>query len=116
MRYEEFGGFYSIKKIYITLFVTIIFIFTILLYDLTKFEIAIITFACLNVILIEILNTAVEQMVDIIHPKYHRGYGLVKDVLAGAVMFASIIAIVVSAFILWDPVVNKIHILAVEIQ
>jgi diacylglycerol kinase (ATP) len=44
---------------------------------------------------IESLNTAVEKMADFIHPEFHEKIGFIKDIAAGAVMFAATAAIAV---------------------
>ncbi len=38
---------------------------------------------------IEGLNTAVEKVADFIHPDYHERIGFIKDIAAGAVLFAA---------------------------
>src|SRR5574343_1125521 len=47
------------------------------------------------VLAIEGLNTAVEKIADFIHPDYHEKIGFIKDIAAGAVMFAVMSAIAV---------------------
>ena len=44
---------------------------------------------------IESLNTAVEKIADFIHPEFHHKIGFIKDIAAGAVMFAAAAAIAV---------------------
>ena len=51
------------------------------------------------VIGIESLNTAVEKIADFIHPEFHDRIGFIKDIAAGAVMFAATAAIVVGLLI-----------------
>jgi diacylglycerol kinase (ATP) len=48
---------------------------------------------------IESLNTAVEKIADFIHPEFHERIGFIKDIAAGAVMFAAAAAIVVGLLI-----------------
>ena len=48
---------------------------------------------------VEGANTAIEYMADFIHPDYHPKIGLIKDIGAGAVFIASIIAILVACII-----------------
>jgi diacylglycerol kinase (ATP) len=48
---------------------------------------------------IESLNTAVEKIADFIHPEFHNRIGFIKDIAAGAVMFAATAAIVVGLLI-----------------
>ena len=45
------------------------------------------------------LNTAVENIADFVHPDFHVKIGRIKDVAAGAVFFAAIIAVIIGAII-----------------
>lgn len=51
------------------------------------------------VLSIESLNTAVEKIADFIHPEFHSRIGFIKDIAAGAVMFAAMAAIAVGLLI-----------------
>ena len=51
------------------------------------------------VLAIEGLNTAVEKIADFIHPDFHTKIGDIKDVAAGALTFAAIIAAVIGVII-----------------
>jgi len=51
------------------------------------------------VLSIEGLNTAVEKVADFIHPEYHKKIGDIKDVAAGAVTFAALIAAIIGLII-----------------
>lgn len=48
---------------------------------------------------IEGLNTAVENIADFVHPDFHIKIGRIKDVAAGAVFFAAIIAAIIGLII-----------------
>jgi len=48
---------------------------------------------------LEGINTAVEKLSDFIHPEDHKKIGVIKDVAAGAVLFAAISAILVGLVI-----------------
>jgi diacylglycerol kinase (ATP) len=48
---------------------------------------------------IEGLNTAVEKIADFIHPEFHDRIGFIKDIAAGAVLFAASSALTVGALI-----------------
>jgi diacylglycerol kinase (ATP) len=48
---------------------------------------------------IEGVNTAVEYIADFIHPDHHPKIGLIKDISAGAVFIASIIAVIIAGII-----------------
>ena len=45
------------------------------------------------------LNTAVENIADFVHADYHVKIGRIKDVAAGAVFFAAIIAVTIGGII-----------------
>ncbi|MFN4764352.1 diacylglycerol kinase family protein [Gillisia sp. Q332] len=45
------------------------------------------------------LNSAVEGIADFVHPDFHTKIGYIKDVAAGAVLFAAITAIIIAGFI-----------------
>ena len=48
---------------------------------------------------IESINTAVEKIADFIHPEFHNRIGFIKDIAAGAVMFAALAAVAVGLLI-----------------
>ena len=50
---------------------------------------AIFAIAVILVLALEIVNTAVEAMLDKIHPSYSEQIGFIKDCLAGSVLIAS---------------------------
>ena len=54
------------------------------------------------VLVAEMINTALEWLVDLVSPDYHKKAGLIKDVAAGAVLIAAIIAVIIG-FIVFLP-------------
>lgn len=62
---------------------------------------AIVMLATGLVMVAELLNTAIETLVDHLHPEQHPEIGAVKDIAAGGVLVASLIALLVAgAFLL----------------
>lgn len=51
------------------------------------------------VLVLELINTAVEKLLDSVHPRLHATVGLVKDILAGAVLVSAIMAVIVGGLI-----------------
>ncbi len=51
------------------------------------------------VLSIEGLNTAVEKIADFVHPEFHDRIGFIKDIAAGAVLFAGMTALGIGAMI-----------------
>lgn len=58
------------------------------------------------VLAIEGLNTAVEKIADFIHPEFHNRIGFIKDIAAGAVLFAAFSAIAVGVLIYVPKIFN----------
>ncbi|MCD8511981.1 MAG: diacylglycerol kinase family protein [Bacillus sp. (in: Bacteria)] len=52
-----------------------------------------------GVLALELINTAIERIVDVIFQKYDEQAKIIKDAAAGAVLVFSITAVVVGAFI-----------------
>lgn len=53
---------------------------------------------------IEGVNTAIEYIADFIHPDYHPKIGLIKDIAAGAVFIASVVAVIIAMIIYFPKV------------
>lgn len=45
------------------------------------------------------LNTAIEEMANFIHPDFNKKIGYIKDVAAGGVFFAAIVALILGCLI-----------------
>lgn len=77
----------------------VIAFFVLILAYILKFsalEYCMLLFAIAIVIVSEMLNTAIEFALDsVYHNKYSKMVGMAKDISAGAVMFASVISILV---------------------
>lgn len=50
---------------------------------------------CAMVLALELVNSAVETVIDLLHPGIHPSIGIAKDMLAGAVLITSVAALVV---------------------
>jgi diacylglycerol kinase (ATP) len=59
------------------------------------------------VLSIEGLNTAVEKIADFIHPDFHHKIGFIKDIAAGAVLFAALTAVVIG-LIIYYPIISAL--------
>lgn len=63
---------------------------------------AILALAIGFVLVAELLNSALETLIDHLHPEAHPEIGAAKDMAAGAVLVASVIAVVVGAAFLFS--------------
>lgn len=68
-------------------------------FDITSIEWCIILLVIGLVIGLEMINTAIESLVDLVTLERKPLAGKIKDIAAGAVLFASIIAIVIGVII-----------------
>ncbi|QOR35595.1 diacylglycerol kinase family protein [Clostridium sp. 'deep sea'] len=80
------------------LIVALLFISVIVL-RVTGTELALIILTTGFVLSAELFNTAIEKWVDLIRPEYHTLAGHIKDVAAGAVLLASITAVLVGLIV-----------------
>ncbi|NCO76120.1 MAG: diacylglycerol kinase family protein [Cyanobacteria bacterium] len=75
----------------------------------TTVEMAIISLTCATVMVLELLNTAIESVVDLtVKQTYHELAKIAKDCAAGAVLVSAIAAILVAGFILLPHAIDLI--------
>ena len=65
-------------------------------------ERALLTGCCMVVLITELLNSAVEAVVDRIGPEHHPLAGAAKDLGSAAVFISLIMVVMVWGFVLWD--------------
>ena len=58
------------------------------------------------VIALEMINTAIEALADHLHPGIHPKIGLVKDLAAGAVLIAAVMAFITGCCIFTPRILN----------
>ena len=84
-------------------------IFLALFLKFSALEFCILLFVIGLVIVAEMLNTAIEFTLDsIYHNKFSRMVGMAKDISAGAVMFATIISVLVGLILIGSKIISFI--------
>lgn len=73
-----------------------------LFFNFTRTEFLILLFAITLVLVLEMINTAIEKTIDMITKEYHPYARIAKDISAGAVLIASINAIIVGYLLFFD--------------
>lgn len=68
-------------------------------FELMEWAILILTIAA--VLILELLNTVIETVVDLVSPEYHPLAKIAKDVAAAAVLIASVAAVAVGVLLVW---------------
>jgi diacylglycerol kinase len=56
------------------------------------------------VVSLELMNTAIEQVVDLISPDQNENAGRIKDISAGAVLVVSIVSVIIAFVIFWKHI------------
>jgi len=96
------GIFYVFKtqrNMRIHLLIALVILAISIFLNLDRKEVIILSFTIILVLITEMFNTAVELAVDLVTDKFHPLVKTVKDITAGAVLFASINAILVGYLI-----------------
>lgn len=57
------------------------------------------------VLVAELLNTAIEALVDLVSPAYHKNAGIAKDTAAAAVLIAAIVAALIGLIIFLPKII-----------
>lgn len=77
-----------------------------LVFRLTAMEFIAILFLIMLVLILEMLNSAIEKFADILKPRLELHVGVVKDIMAGMVLISSIGAAVVGLIIFYPYVIE----------
>lgn len=87
-----------------------------LFFDFSRTEFLLLLFAVSLVLITEMINTAIERVVDLITKDYHALARLAKDISAGAVLIATINSVIVGYLLFFDRLNNYSELLFVKIR
>lgn len=73
---------------------------------LNKTEIIVTIVCCALVMSLEMMNTAIENLCNVVQEEYHPLIKIIKDVAAGAVLLTSIVSIVIGLIIYLPKLIN----------
>lgn len=90
------------KQLVIAVIVMIISLF----FNLSRAEFLCLMFTVILIIIAEMINTAIETVVDLYTDLYHPKAKIAKDVGAGAVVIAAINALIVAYFLFFDKIAD----------
>lgn len=91
----------SERNFQIEVFALLINLFLIVLLKLNTVDAAIILIVSFAVLSLEILNTAIEKVCDIIQPKFDLRIKVIKDISAAAVVLMALASVVVGVLVYW---------------
>ena len=93
----------NVKK---QLVIAVIVVIASLFFELSKAEFLIFMFTIILIIFAEMVNTAIETVVDLYTDLYHPKAKIAKDVAAGGVVITAIFAVIVAYFLFFDKISN----------
>ena len=76
---------------------------------ISKIELLIILLVSAVILALELINTAIERLADRVAPEHDAHIGIVKDLMAGAVLLASCFAIIMGLLIFFAPLKAMLH-------
>ena len=97
------------RNIRIHLFVFVLVLIAAYALGISKFEFMLILGISAVNFSLELINTAIERLADKVSPEYCELIGVVKDVMAGAVLVSSLIAVVIGLMIFVEPLLRLLQ-------
>ena len=91
----------SERNFQIEVFALLINLFLIVFLKLNTVDAAIILIVSFAVLTLEILNTAIEKVCDIIQPEFDLRIKVIKDISAAAVVLMALASLVVGVLVYW---------------
>ena len=78
----------------------ILVIVVVFIFPLQTWERSVLLLVAMSVLVLELLNSSVERMVDLVKPRLHEYVADIKDIMAGAVLLAALFALLLAVIIL----------------
>jgi diacylglycerol kinase len=75
-------------------------------FDLRTTDRAILTLAIILVLVLELMNSIFERMVDLLKPRIHHYVEDIKDIMAGTVLVASVGSALIGILIFWPHIAD----------
>lgn len=94
----------SERNFQLEIFALLINLFLIVYLRLSAIDTALILIVCFAVLSLEIVNTCIEKVCDVIQPEFDVRIKIIKDSAAGAVLLMAIASVFVGILIYWKYV------------
>ncbi len=88
------------------MFFGIIVVAAMIYFKVTRPEMIVLFLVIMGVLIMELLNTIMERVVDILKPRVHPYVRLIKDLMAASVLLGSVLAVIVG-LIIFIPYILK---------
>lgn len=89
------------------LIVAILVVIAMIYFDISRAETVALIFMIMTVLIMELINTIFERVVDILKPRIHPYAKLIKDLMAATVLITAIVAVVVGVIIFYPYIVAR---------
>lgn len=90
---------------------TIVALLLSMLFKISTIEWIAVCFCIAFVIAMEMLNTAIEKLCDVVHKEIHPGIKKVKDIAAGAVLIAACCSLITGVIIFLPKIISVIKLI-----
>lgn len=92
------------RNFQIELIIAVAMVFLAFIFRLRDWEFVVVILMIMWVLIMELTNTVVERVVDILKPRIHPYARLIKDIMAAVVLISSTSAAIVGVIIFWSYV------------
>lgn len=86
------------------LFFALLAVFLMFYFPTSRTEKAVITTAIFAVLTLELINIAIERLLDFLQPEYSDKVRIIKDLMAAIVLLASLGAAVIGLIVFWPHI------------
>lgn len=97
------------RNMRVHLFVFMLVLIAAFALEISKIELLLILGISAVTFSLELTNTAIERLADKVSPEYDERIGVVKDVMAGAVLVSSIFAVIIGCVIFIEPLLKLLQ-------
>lgn len=92
------------QNLRIQVFMGILAILLAFIFELSLIEFILVILIIALIISLEMINSGLEKLIDFLHPAVNFEVGIIKDILAGAVLVSAIAAIIIGFLIFWPHI------------
>ena len=75
-------------------------------FQIGAMEWLVVTLCIVVVLILEMINTAIEKLCNVVHPGYHPQIKIIKDIAAGAVLLAAMSSVVAGAVVFVPKIIS----------
>ena len=90
----------------IQIYIAFLVIFLAIIFKVKIWEAVVLILVIVSVLVLELINSIFDRLTDFLKPRLHGYVGIIKDLMSGAVLLASIGAVMVGIFIFLPHFIN----------